>query len=321
LPAELDWSSLQINGSSHALTSVSIDQNGLASFVFENIILPDSSADQMGSHGYVSFSIAQNSDVQFYDPILNEANIYFDFNEPVLTNTSHNEVFDCSSLGTLNPTFGGDCSAAATEFTVDGVWISSYLWQDAVGNTSPDSVLSILNTTSSQLITLQIDNELCPAQILTGVTEVLPDLSIAFQSISLLSNAENVSYQWYWESLPIAGETNNQLNGWDEGLYYVVLTTTYGCSYNSDSLLISNVNELDKSFILNLYPVPAQNELIVNCNLSQNTTLTITSSTGAIVLQEKAIGTQFRLDLTTLESGLYTLHCNGQHRNFVVVKD
>lgn len=61
-------------------------------FTFENILLPDSSTNLEGSQGFVSFRIAQNADVQLETEILNNAGIYFDFNEPVITNTTKHRV-------------------------------------------------------------------------------------------------------------------------------------------------------------------------------------------------------------------------------------
>ena len=61
-------------------------------FVFENINLPDSSKSQEASQGFVSFRISQNLAVPLQTDILNRAGIYFDFNEPVYTNTTRHRV-------------------------------------------------------------------------------------------------------------------------------------------------------------------------------------------------------------------------------------
>jgi hypothetical protein len=61
---------------------------GIVRFVFENIMLPDSNVNEATSHGFVKFTIHPRSDVPLGTSIPNSAAIYFDFNEPVITNTS-----------------------------------------------------------------------------------------------------------------------------------------------------------------------------------------------------------------------------------------
>jgi uncharacterized repeat protein (TIGR01451 family) len=62
---------------------------GQLKFTFENIGLPDSTTNETASHGYVHFRVLQRDSVPLGSVIYNRAGIYFDFNEPVITN----EVF------------------------------------------------------------------------------------------------------------------------------------------------------------------------------------------------------------------------------------
>ncbi len=57
-------------------------------FTFDNILLPDSSADFEASQGFVSFRISQKAGVPLETNIENRAGIFFDFNAPVYTNTT-----------------------------------------------------------------------------------------------------------------------------------------------------------------------------------------------------------------------------------------
>ncbi|MCB0527209.1 MAG: T9SS type A sorting domain-containing protein [Lewinellaceae bacterium] len=61
-------------------------------FVFDNIQLPDSSKGQDVSQGYVSFRISQKAGVPLETKIENQAAIFFDFNEPIFTNTTLHRV-------------------------------------------------------------------------------------------------------------------------------------------------------------------------------------------------------------------------------------
>ncbi len=58
----------------------------IAKFVFENILLPDSSTNLAGSEGFVQFRVPQMPDNPDGTRIENTAAIYFDLNPPVITN-------------------------------------------------------------------------------------------------------------------------------------------------------------------------------------------------------------------------------------------
>ncbi len=66
-----------------------IDSSNIAVFHFENIMLPDSNINEAASHGFIKFNIEQKQNNPIGTHIMNDAAIYFDFNEPIITN----EVF------------------------------------------------------------------------------------------------------------------------------------------------------------------------------------------------------------------------------------
>ena len=65
--------------------SLSLNGNQ-ATWVFDPILLPDSTTNEPESHGFVKFQIQPVSGLQIGDEIRNRAGIYFDFNPVVLTN-------------------------------------------------------------------------------------------------------------------------------------------------------------------------------------------------------------------------------------------
>ena len=82
----LDLSTLRIITSSHP-TNWSISNTNVLTFLFNNINLPDSVANEVGSHGFVKYSILPKSGLPLGTPIDNTASIYFDYNTPIITNT------------------------------------------------------------------------------------------------------------------------------------------------------------------------------------------------------------------------------------------
>jgi len=69
-----------------------IEESNIAVFHFENIMLPDSNVNEVASHGFIKFNIEQNRDNPIGTHIMNDAAIYFDFNEPIITNTVFHTV-------------------------------------------------------------------------------------------------------------------------------------------------------------------------------------------------------------------------------------
>ena len=84
LSQDLVGNSLQLISSSHEVEWYAA--GGVLYFIFDPIILPDSSSDEPGSHGFVKFRALPEPTLTDGAQIGNTANIYFDFNEPVITN-------------------------------------------------------------------------------------------------------------------------------------------------------------------------------------------------------------------------------------------
>ncbi|MBX2892220.1 MAG: hypothetical protein KF734_14930 [Saprospiraceae bacterium] len=81
-----------------------LSAQGVASFAFSNIILPDSATNLAASQGFVMFKIDQQPDVPLQAQIFNSAAIYFDFNPPVITNQTLHTVGTEYLVGTSSPT-------------------------------------------------------------------------------------------------------------------------------------------------------------------------------------------------------------------------
>ena len=108
LTADLAPQSIRLLGSSHPY-EFSLNGQGVAQFVFNHIMLPDSNVNEPASHGFVKFKISPKSDRVEGTRIENKAAIYFDFNEPVITNTTWHTLSTLQLLKaneTFNPLIG-----------------------------------------------------------------------------------------------------------------------------------------------------------------------------------------------------------------------
>jgi len=82
----LEMNTLEVLAASHPYT-VSIQPNKVLQVRFDNILLVDSNRNEVLSHGYFHYKIRTKSNLVEGDQIENTANIFFDFNPAVITNT------------------------------------------------------------------------------------------------------------------------------------------------------------------------------------------------------------------------------------------
>jgi uncharacterized repeat protein (TIGR01451 family) len=87
LDLDLDIFSVRSGASSHNY-SFRIYGQRVLEWTFENIMLPDSNVNEPASNGFVTFTVDQNRDLADGVEINNTAYIYFDFNAPIITNTT-----------------------------------------------------------------------------------------------------------------------------------------------------------------------------------------------------------------------------------------
>ncbi|MFK7784199.1 MAG: T9SS type A sorting domain-containing protein, partial [Crocinitomicaceae bacterium] len=223
LDSNLDWSSINILGSSHEV-DVQIDQNGLAIFTFDSIFLPDSSTNEIESHGFIKYHIDLNSNVPVGTQIKNTAEIYFDYNPPIITNTVINTLYNCSNLSLIMSSLSvcenelisvsGDLSDMVIDWNIIGV-------DNGVGN----ELLWIADTVGIFDLQLYASHPFCNIDTLTTITvfpEVLPTI---LDSTTIC----------FGDSTLIFGQFQSQ-----SGTYIEVLQSSNGC----DSLIMKALNVL-----------------------------------------------------------------------------
>jgi len=91
LDADLDLTTLSPITSSHKFKTF-MDDNGVVRFIFDNIYLPAEKDGGDASNGYITYTINLKKDLADGTTINNFADIYFDYNEPVRTNTTLNTI-------------------------------------------------------------------------------------------------------------------------------------------------------------------------------------------------------------------------------------
>ena len=102
LHPNLDYNTLKPINASHDY-HIEVTDGNQVEFIFDNINLPDETSDEPGSHGFVAYKIKPKSSLGVGDFITGDAQIYFDFNAPIITNMVSTEVVD--NLGTTDYDF------------------------------------------------------------------------------------------------------------------------------------------------------------------------------------------------------------------------
>ncbi len=165
----LDWSSLTTIASSHPFYH-HVNQVGEVEFVFENIELPDSNINFLGSQGFIKFRIDPVSGLIAGDSITNQASIYFDFNTAIVTNAVENTLYDCNlvDLTIFSDTlcFGDDLVASTPNDN-----FSIYNWTlDTTQMSSGDQFVWTSDTSGTFWILLESANPLCSVDSSSSIT-------------------------------------------------------------------------------------------------------------------------------------------------------
>lgn len=126
----LDITTLRPGASSHAYTW-DIDGDNVLVFTYENILLPDSTTNLEGSQGFVEYKIEQRNGLPLGTVIENRAAIYFDINDPIITNTTvHKLGIDFVEIISvaLDLTLGGAKVRIAPNPAQEYAWLTLEGW-------------------------------------------------------------------------------------------------------------------------------------------------------------------------------------------------
>lgn len=102
LSADLQWESFELISTSHEVITSRMDD--ILHFQFNNILLVDSITNEPESHGYIRFKIKPEPTLISGDKVEGEANIYFDYNKPIITNNMITRILTITALDEIEET-------------------------------------------------------------------------------------------------------------------------------------------------------------------------------------------------------------------------
>lgn len=148
LDEKLDWTTLKVLDASHAMETQLV--NGTIDFIFDDINLPTATSDPEGSQGFVAFKVKPLPTIQLDDVVANVADIYFDFNAAIVTNTVYTRFVDelgVSDLETLKviayPNPANDILNIQAEGSISSIEIMNVLGQTLLtskGNSNREQI-------------------------------------------------------------------------------------------------------------------------------------------------------------------------------------
>jgi uncharacterized repeat protein (TIGR01451 family) len=310
LDTDLDWTSLHIIGSSHTLTEFEINEDGRAKFFFDGIMLPDSTSDEVGSHGYVLFRIMPDENLPVFTEIENTSEIYFDFNPAVITNTVHNTIFDCSLMTTDIVMEAAACVGELYIQNQPVEYAENYTWtlEDNVVDTN-----EVLNYQTSEPGTLnfqfEASNPLCAVNFNFPVNvHALPSVpTITQNGNELVATSGGMFYVWYLNDELISQGTSNSFVASESGIYTVSITNEFGCSTLSESVSIAvGISELN-ALQWSVSPNPATTQITVQCAFAGKKSITLYNALNQIVYTSSMFTNTFVLERNDLPAGVYYL--------------
>ncbi|TVZ54771.1 putative secreted protein (Por secretion system target) [Lutibacter sp. Hel_I_33_5] len=186
LDADLDWDTFTPISASHNYRPSLTDGNKLE-FIFENIHLADSLSNEPESHGWVFFKIKPKSTFSLSDVVESTANIFFDYNAPVITNTARTQRSKIATLTTTDALrINGTSVDLAGNISTNG----------GAAVTERGIVYSLTSDTADPLIgssnVIKISNGTGIGSFTNTVTNLTLNTPYSYKSYAI--NAEGTSY-------------------------------------------------------------------------------------------------------------------------------
>ena len=176
--ANLDLSTLHELARSHP-AELLVDGRDLT-WTFTDINLPPASTDEPGSHGFVKYTIKQNSNLPVGTVIANQASIVFDLNAPLLTTTTINTITDNPMpVASFSVSASTLMVGAPVDFTYTGGTVgASFAWDFGPGATPATSTSQnpsgvVYATAGAKLPTLRVTLGGCESEPGLSLIQVL----------------------------------------------------------------------------------------------------------------------------------------------------
>lgn len=310
LDPQLDWSSFEVLAASHA-NQTTLDANGRVRFLFPNILLPDSTTNEPGSHGFIKFSIRPKPDLPENTEINNFAAIYFDLNPPIITNTVTTVLVSAFPLQMqIDHACNGEDNGSLQPITYDADW--QFDWNN--GETSPiienlvpgDYELTITHPAGIIIADTSFTILAGNPMDLT-ITTVDPTGNNDDGMASVVVDGGIPPLQFIWSTDP--PQTTDTAFMLNTGMYTLRVTDSIGCTILTEVSVgpVSAFQPSAKTPVFNIFPNPTQGSFQLEVELeNQVWEMEISTLLGQSMRKRKGIGSR-SWEETALPPGVYAI--------------
>jgi hypothetical protein len=263
LDSSLDPFSFRPGSYSHPY-ALSLEHDSILVFTFANINLPDSASDPVGSQGFVGFSLRHQGVLSPGTVIENSAAIYFDYNPPVITNTTVNTIFEypevVMTLKVDSLCEGENITAAMTE---SGMPPYEYVWNNSIQGAGDTTGIFALPVQESGWYQLKITDaygfEAEDSLQLTVLPEPVADFTYEWldgYTVEFTNHSQHANqYTWdFGDGGPLSTD-ENPVHTYAFGAFYTVILTAINDCGNSE--LNTQVQDLeDELFARSIRVIP-----------------------------------------------------------------
>jgi uncharacterized repeat protein (TIGR01451 family) len=315
----LDLTTFESLDASHVF-DLSFGDNRKVEWLFTNIMLPDSNTNEPESHGFIHFRIKTIPGLGVNDIVENGVAIYFDFNEPVITNIASTIFYECAQnaeiIGVADVCEGNDVILASS------VNWDEYQWTlngNAFG--TEDQLLLEDLSAGQQTISLNVSDTYCSddAEFVIDVTAI-PAIPVITQNGNTLTASGSGIFNWTLNGETIADNDNT---------IEITASGTYGVSV-MESMCVSevyaglfefvNVAEIDSKYLLQCFPIPATDWLYIElpAEWTGQNQVQLIETTGRVLLKSISANNRISLQLDTVASGFYQIVVVNENEKMVL---
>ncbi len=291
----LDVTTVRTVASSHPYSEFIVSGNGILKWIFNPLRLVDSLTNPRGSQGFVSFTVEKKKDLPVGVIFSNKASIYFDYNEPVVTNTVADTVMNILSANVSSiATNCGNSNGSATVAVSGGVPPFSYQWNGSQSGTTlnnlPAGSYEVTVSDSYGYVVTASANVAASTPVSATIATDKENMC-ANDTATICAPAGFASYQWN------IGGTSECVKTAAAGNYYVTVTDNANCSAESNHLSVSvfaaptvsisvngdtlyAYNAYSYQWYLNGNPIPDATDNIYIANQAGNYSLEVTDANG-----------------------------------------
>jgi uncharacterized repeat protein (TIGR01451 family) len=224
----LNLGTFEMIASSHAYT-YTISNNQII-WYFDDILLPDSNSNEPESHGWFSFKISKFGEHLEGDIVENQVSIFFDFNEPIVTNIATTNFVDCLNFITISGNTE-TCINDGIELSIADDNYTTVQWSINDEAVSDGLLFSQLFSEAGTFsVTVHAENANCIYNEAVTVTiNSNLEINLTFNDPVITANVVASSYQWYFEGDLIEGAVESTYEATETGNYSIIASTEAAC--------------------------------------------------------------------------------------------